>query len=443
VLFAANCRDAGESVIPGLEPRLHISSKLRDHLPITKTLNIIVVSFDAMRPDVLAPHGGSRAATPNIADFADRSVVFENAYSVAPVTPTSFAAFFSGMLPTRVFHAWSFETESTLASELSKAGCLTAAFINNVQLAPERGFDSGFDVYEWRRNHLDGDFIQDVFAWIEENRDRRFFVWIHFLTPHAPYNEVPDAHHLYTEKEFGRFAETTGNTFHTTDEHEIARIRDLYLGEVWTADQLFGELIDHVQQLGLLQSSIVLLTSDHGEEFGEHGGFQHGRLYEEHLRVPLILYHPQGTPGRIEDLIVRSIDLVPTLLHLAGRPLGRDFDGQDLLERSSHEAPPVVGISMTGAEERWISILDASHKLIVACGPERQVELYDLEMDPLERHDIAAQNSELVAQLFHMLGVQLGGAPCEMMERAVEGSDQTVGLDAESVEALRALGYID
>ena len=443
-LIVTGCTNPSEAEVPAADLDPIESPKLKKILPITENLNIIVVSFDAMRPDVLAPYGGSRAATPNFSNFAERSIVFENAYSVAPVTPTSFAAFFSGMLPTRVFHAWRFEADLTLAGELSRAGYVTAAFVNNVQLTPERGFGKGFDLYEWRRNDPDEDFIQEVSAWIENSRDRKFFVWVHFLHPHAPYSVEPGAQPLYTEEDFGRFAKTTGASFEATDDNEIARIRDLYLGEVWTADRLFGQLIDRIQQIGLLQSSVVVLTSDHGEEFSEHGEFQHGRLYEEHLRIPLILYHPQGTPGRIEDVRFQSIDLFPTLLHLAGQPIERALDGEDLLLHSnSLSPPPVVGIAMSRAKGRLVSILDGSRKLIVTCNPERHVELFDIEIDPLEKSNIANMNEDIVAKLFQMLRARLGGAPCKMMERASRGVDQTEGLDTKSLEALRALGYIE
>ena len=98
---------------------------------------------------------------------------------------------------------------------------------------------------------------------------------------------------------------------------------------------------------------------------------------------------------------------------------------------------------MTGAKERWASIRDGSYKLIVACGQERRIELYDLEADPEEQVNVANANRDVVVGLFQKLGAQMGGAPCETMQRAAKGTGHTEGLDSESLEALKALGYID
>lgn len=434
VLFqAVGCRGVRQPADP-----LNLVSSL----PIRDDLNVVVVSFDALRPDVLGVYGSDRGASPHIDEFANEAVVFENAYTVAPVTPTSFAAVFSGFLPTRVFHAWKFKPEVTLASRFSDAGFTTAAFVNNVQLAPERGFDHGFDAYNFRRNDPDPEQLEAVQAWLAQNSDRQFFLWVHFLNPHAPYDVNPNAGHLYREPYVGRFAETSGNTFETTDEREIARLKDLYYGEVFGADQIFGELVDSLRDLGLLRSSIVVLTSDHGEEFAEHGGFQHGRVYEEHLRIPFILRHPDSKGGRATDLRVRNVDLLPTLLHLVGHPVEDALDGTDLVSPPTARQPPVIAISMTGAHERWISVLEGHHKLILDCMPERALHYYDFRRDPGETHDVYPDHRKVATGLFRDLGAALGGPPCQVMTAAVRGKSQTVGMDEKSLEAMKALGYI-
>lgn len=445
-LIATGCMDASETEIPETDLRLTKNSNLQKYLPITENLNIIVVSFDAMRPDVLTPYGGNPSVAPNIAEFADRSVVFENAYSVAPVTPTSFAAFFSGNLPTRVFQGWRFVAKSPLASVLSDAGYQTAAFINNVQLSPKAGFDRGFDHYDWRRNGPDEEILQSALDWLDKNHDSPFFIWIHFLAPHAPYDDVPEARQLYSTDSTGQYAQTSGSVFNPVEEHEIRRVKDLYLGEVWVADRIFESFISHLSGLDLLESSIVVLTSDHGEEFGEHGGFQHGKLFEEHLRIPLILYHPRLPRGGTTDLRIRNIDVMPTLLRLVGlRSPGRVADGRDILRLSGSEPPPVIGISMTETAKRetWISILEDSHKLILTCQPEWSVELYDIDQDPMERMNIAAEHPNLVSDLYRALRSHVDGKPCEVIKNATKGKFITTMHDEESVEALRALGYID
>lgn len=411
-------------------------------LPVQANLNVIVISFDALRADALGIYGNPRGATPNIDAFARDSLVFENAYSVAPVTPTSFAAAWSGFLPSRVFHGWRLRAPATLATQFAEAGYRTQAFVNNVQLAPERGFDLGFQGYDWHRSDPDRRLLEAAKAWLKAPEGQPMFVWIHFLTPHAPYREHRGASHLYREYRGGRFSKTSGIEFETSDPEEISRLRDLYLGEVWNADRMFGELVRHLMELDLLESSIVVVTSDHGEEFSDHGGFQHGRLYEEHLRIPLIVHHP-GVTGRVVEERVPNVDLMPTLLNAVGHPVGVTLDGRVIPEAPAEDPVPVVALAMTGDAERWASLLAGSQKLIVSCGQESGLELYDLASDPGEQRDLAQTNPRRTRKLMDTLRAFLGGDPCPVMARATRGIGLTRGLDEESVKALRSLGYLN
>ena len=121
--------------------------------------------------------------------------------------------------------------------------------------------------------------------WLGENRQEKLFAWIHFISPHSPYDYRELAAHLYDESYEGDFLKTTGGKFDTDKPQDLQRIRDLYDGEVFYADALFGRLIAGLRERGLLDSSVIVVTSDHGEEFKEHGGFQHDRLTEEHVRI--------------------------------------------------------------------------------------------------------------------------------------------------------------
>lgn len=410
--------------------------------------NVLVISFDALRADALGVYGSQREATPNIDRFARQSSLYSSAYSAAPVTPTSFASLFSGQYPTRVFRGWQFAPTTSLAQYFSDAGYQTAAFMNNVQLAPERGFDVGFETYEWRRSGPDSQVLDEALRWLE-NRDRRrpLFLWLHLLRPHAPYRAREEAEHLYRERDHGRFVKSSGASFRTTKPHEIRRLVDLYHGEVWEADLLFGRFERAIRHLGLLTNSIVVLTADHGEELGEHGGFQHGRLYEEHLRVPLILFDPAIEPRVIErDVRARGVDLLPTLLDFAGIEPEEGLDGGSLrlVTADAQGLGPVIAVSMTGSpnETAW-SLLQGDHKLILDCLPTRNVELYDLRRDPAERSDVHAAHPSATRRLLGTLREVVGKRPCRVAEEAQMGHSQTRRLDVESIEALRSLGYLD
>ena len=200
--------------------------QLRSALPVDPTLNVIVVSFDALRADALGTYGYSRGTSPIIDEFAEESVVFESAYTAAPVSPTSFAAAFTGMLPWRVFRGWSLGYGETLALQFSRAGYATGAFINNVHLSPERHFDTGFDTYDFHENDPDEDILENALSWLGEHTDERLFAWVHFLSPHAPYDYRDFAAHLYDGSYEGEFSKTTRGLFDADAPEELLAVLD-------------------------------------------------------------------------------------------------------------------------------------------------------------------------------------------------------------------------
>jgi arylsulfatase A-like enzyme len=404
-------------------------------------LNVVVVSFDALRADALGLYGYVKNTSPNLDAFAERSLVFDRAYTAAPVTPTSFASAFSGLLPPRVFHAWQFVAEDTIAGRFSKAGYTSVAIVNSVQLTPERRFDHGFEHYLWARNDPDEVLLDRATGWLlDYEGERPLFAWIHFLAPHAPYVHRPEAEHLYEGGYEGPFAETTGVRFEATDPADVRRIRDLYDGMVHYADSLFGRLLGRLDRMGMLEDTAVVVTADHGEAFMERGSFQHGKLYEEDVRIPLVIYHPRVEDGGRTDVLYNNVDLLPTLLRMVGHPSDGHYDGRDLL-RLEREPEWWFSISMTG-RERSLAARHGGRKLILACVPEQKRELYDLATDPEERNNLATVEARAAARLERRLAEILLGEPCTVMERAVRGKAQTAGLDEESVEALKALGYL-
>jgi choline-sulfatase len=438
LLATVACTDAGSTAAP---PRAAANAVAE--LPRLHAADVIVISFDALRADALGTYGGSRGATPQMDAFAAESVVFENAYTASPITPTSFAAFFSGMQPMKVFQAWHFDPPVSLAERFGAAGYRTAAFLNNVQLTGERGFDRGFDEYEWRMNVPDDQVLAEAVAWLERHApsEQPVFLWIHLLRPHAPYRAHPEASHLYRDVGYdGEFTRTSGIKFHSKDPQDLARLQDLYAGEVWMADRLFGDFVAFARRTGLLDSAIVVLTADHGEEFLEHQAYQHSRLYEEHLRIPLILRHP-GTTGRRVAARARSVDLMPTLLGLVEHPVTDAIDGIDLASnRFDPAAPPPVFAAITTAQV-LVSVRDGDEKLIVTCHPTVGIELYDLAEDPAERVDLAAQRESSVRRLVGELHAELDGSPCRQANLARRDWERSE-VDAETLEALRALGYV-
>jgi arylsulfatase len=311
-------------------------------LPPTAGINVLIVSFDALRPDHLGIYGYQRPTSPHIDAFAAESVVFDRASSAAGSTPTSFAAAFTGRLPPRVFRGWELAEAPTLASVFAAAGFETAFFANNVQLVAERGFDRGFGHYRILVGEEAGEggggiaddeqVLAEAQAWLRERTRTPFLAWVHFLSPHSPYSHRPMAEHFYRTPAEGRFAISTGHTFAVDSSAELERVVDLYDGQVFFGDHLFESLLDTVREAGLLDRTLIVLTSDHGEELMEHGGLQHRTVFEEVLRIPLIIRHPGVRRGRRSDAPVSNLDLLPTLAAIAGLEVPGPTDGVSLLD---------------------------------------------------------------------------------------------------------------
>ena len=215
-------------------------------LPVDSNLNIIVISFDALRVDALGAYGNPSPVSPNMDAFAAQSLVFENAYSAAQSTPTSFAAAFTGKYPFEVFLGWTLADSVTLAGTLSEAGYLTAGFFNNRQLDPERKFDQGFDTYQVAFEPDEEKFMEMPLEWLRANRDDRFFLWVHFISPHAPYEYREMATGFYTPDYKGPFADGSGPVADLDNDvtpAELSRLKELYAGEVFYADFLFSRMM--------------------------------------------------------------------------------------------------------------------------------------------------------------------------------------------------------
>lgn len=415
---------------------------LASALPPAPGANIIIVSFDALRADALGTYGYSRDTSPNIDRFAQQSLVFDRAYSAAPVTPTSFAAAFTSRLPFRSFQKWNLMTTESLAGSLSQAGYNTTAIVNNSHLTDERNFDFGFVDYQYYDAVSDDEMLERGIRWLIEHRKEKFFLWLHFLSPHSPYEYRMQSSQFYDTEYEGPYTTSTTSAFDTDQPNDAKRIRDLYDGEVFYGDQLFGEFLGFLEAEGFLETSIVALTADHGEEFKERGNFQHRHLHEETLRIPLIIRHPQVDRGSRTDTFYSNVDLWPTLAAIVDAPQPKQGDGWNLLLPENPERA-FVAVAMTDQRYRGINLRKGDEKLILNCVPEVRVQLFNLADDPKEVSDLAETQTGRVRELLHILRL-VGGTedPCLGIEAALDGRDPTAGLAPKTIESLRALGYL-
>jgi arylsulfatase A-like enzyme len=227
-------------------------------------------------------------------------------------------------------------------------------------------------------------------------------------------------------------------------EEDLRRIRELYNGEVMFADRQFGRVMDKVRELGLLDNTVIVLTADHGEAMVEHGVIGHHQLYEEVIRIPIVVRHPGAQPARITQR-VSNIDLLPSLASMAGLEWVREVtDGVSWLEGIPGDRA-LLTTQMTNNAKLSMTMLKGDYKTISWCTQKEDFreELFDLENDPKELDDLIASGAHdgTVGSLFEFKQEVAGGDPCDIIAQAIEGGSIT-DVDEETLEALRSLGYI-
>jgi arylsulfatase A-like enzyme len=416
--------------------------------------NVLLYVVDTLRADHLGCYGYSRSTSPQIDKFAAGATVFEAAVAQSSWTRPAVGALLTGMNPPS---HWAMSLRDslrpdapTLAQSLQASGYRTAAFVTNFNVSNRWGFDRGFDEFHYLPEdersasvHVGADVVnREALAWLQRHRRANaaqpFFLWMHATDPHAPYNPA--------EPFAGRFRRLAANRevkFGQLRDHperakadDVVQLIDSYDAEVAFVDQAFGELLKEIERLGLSEDTVIVLTSDHGEEFLEHGGFEHGRtLYQEQLHVPLILRLPQGAGQGVRVAsLVRQIDLMPTLLQLLGVPAPAGLEGRSLLE-GGEQAPGAFAQTSLGYHESRAFVTDG-WKVIVNNHKNRPAEeAYHLTADPQEADDRASAESVRVG--YARQAISIAAAP------GTTRPQPAATLDAATEERLRALGYVD
>jgi len=337
--------------------------------------NIVLVSLDTVRADHLSLYGYPRPTSPRLDRFAADAWVFNESYSVSTWTPPSHASMFTGLLPD---HHGLRRVEETLAPEavtaaevLRDAGYRTAAITDGGFLRPQWGLDQGFDHYQvtpgqpWDPKDAEVVF-DDAARWVEAYGEKRpFFLFVHTYEAHQPYQNVGgfadpflDAHYQGPFRDGVRVLADVARI----DAAELPRVVGLYDGGIRRADHFLGRFLDTLRRRGLLATTAVIVTSDHGEELREHGDVEHalGKVFDENVRVPLVVRPPGGLPAggvRRPATAVSGLDLFPTLLDLAGLPAGDPPPpGRSLLAIAREPPDPGRTIAIQGINS--IQVLD-------------------------------------------------------------------------------------
>jgi arylsulfatase A-like enzyme len=347
---------------------------------------------------------------------------------------------------------------ATLAETLSEHGYRTGAFVTNINVAPQWGFQRGFDVYRYLAEdersptvHVGADVVNaQALDWLSAASDRPYFLYVHATDPHAPYrppspwaerfvdpdNDVPPAR---IDTLLGAIREHGVQP--TAD--EVRALMARYDGEIAFTDGQFGRFVTELRRRGLLERTLIVLVADHGEEFGDHGGFEHGRtLYEEMLHVPLIvrLPNPEGAGRRVAES-VRQIDIAPTVLEYVGAQVPADLPGRSLLGALTGVAPPSVdALADTSlGRQRVAAVMTGDWKVIdEKVGSSAKTQVYNISQDEREREDLAEQHPVLVGYARQALAASVAGGSAPPADNAVEPV-----VDPAILERLRALGYRD
>ncbi len=443
-----------------------------------KPPNIILIVADALRSDYLGFRGFEGGISPNLDRLATEAVQFENCVAAAPWTKPSIASLFTSLDPER--HGLTQESglfgkrggeihrtqrlsdrAETLAERLRDAGYTTAARVSNPWIMAVNGFSQGFD--DWRGVKSGGTgTAQEIIGALEQLRDREpFFLYLHFMEVHGPYGGWPGSEGAF---EILRSSPSLG-TDHVITPAE-ADARPSYLGEnigwgrpedgrhlnswraayalgVLSLDQLLGSVFEWLRQTEVLDDSVLVFTSDHGEEFLEHGVWEHGRTLCSHqLHVPLLIRYPAARwGGSVVHGLVRTLDLMPTLLAVAGsRSPAAGLRGVDLapiLRGETQRAVPFAYATGVKGQPWRKSIRNERYKL-VADLKTQEFELFDLVGDPQERSPAGDVPASIVAELRQEL--QARAAPANPAEMVEESDAEAL---REDLGALRALGYLE
>lgn len=448
--------------------------------------NIVIFLIDALRADHLGVYGYDRRPTsPRIDALAREAVVFEQAYAPTPWTLPTVVSLMTSTFPVEhgTLHNRQRMSKSLmpLAERLRRFRYATFGLIANTFAGQDHGLERGYDVLQEspRNNGRKVGRILDTYP------AEPFFLYVHNIEPHTPYHFAPThaegfrdvsgktrraiAKHYTMYRSLGRTdfhnrrpIGTTDNT-RKQDRHLAALTRmredytELYDASVRLADTRLGSVVDLLQERGLWENTLFILVSDHGEEFGEHGGWLHDQaVYEEQLRVPLIIHFPRGQyAGRRVSAVVSLVDILPTIFgylqkpNAAGRARGRNLmpliRGNEAVAADEFVVP-AMRINARKYYRPWkesrgdinVVIRKGDWKGIWNVEPNT-LELYDLSSDPGEQHDVSVTNPELALtmQAFARLWYEDCG---QHAATPPENADEP---DAETLRNLRLLGYVD
>jgi arylsulfatase A-like enzyme len=444
--------------------------------------NVLLISVDTLRADRLGCYGYARPTSPRIDRLAAEGVRFHQAISQAPWTTPSHTSLLTSRYPSshRVTQSWArfdrflkegrgyrvfAEDAITLADVLQAHGYRTLALTGGATLAAELGFAQGFDAYREDSYGLAERVRAMLGRWLEESRDLPFFIFLHTFDVHAPYRHTEMTEGVLTEAQRDAIHRGLGQPEHGDINGFASLLRELglfrmkvtsalYDGGIRFTDAFLGSLLEDLRRLGLEDRTLVVLTSDHGEEFSDHDRTRFydahcQTVYEELIRVPLVVRLPGTIPaGRVVDTPVELVDVAPTILDILGVPTPPAMEGKSLLGLATgrtHEhkewtlseatCNDVETKALRGRDLKYIGAweaLDDEHAGIP--GPLIKERVFDLVGDPGEKQNLRDR------RLLRKWRAILEQRVTALARNAHEGTEAPISEDV--LERLRGLGYL-
>jgi len=439
-------------------------------------VNVLLVSMDTTRKDHLSCYGYERETTPNLDELAEESLRFTHCVAVSNWTLPTHASMLTGLYPTtHGAHWWTVQESdaravgrpgllssacSTLAETLQAAGYRTGGIVaNHANLNKGFQFDQGFDHYDDQKPDPPARYRQaeeitsEAIAWLEPNSAGPFFLFLNYMDPHIPWNPPPPFNTRYHRSGLNVSGARSWND-HFFQDMEVRVMRERvalspaiqelfhnpYDGGIAYMDDQLGRLFAWLRDRGLYDRTLIVVTADHGEAFGEHFVMGHNRtLYEPELAVPMIVKLPFSARTGVVETGVQHVDIMPTVLDVLGTPPPGQLQGQSML--AAVERPLVSEYHVCIREARlWQRFDQAAHavyrgglKLVEYSGGEHEV--YDLGADPGETNDLASTGTVDVAMLRE---------PLRTWSEATKPLDPAppTSLSEELLDGLRELGYL-
>jgi choline-sulfatase len=430
--------------------------------------HVLLYLVDTLRADKLAPYrSDTRVQTPGLVRFARGAATFQNARAPENWTKPSVASLLSSLMP------WEHtaqegssvlpESVTLLPERLAEKGFFTGSYIANGYVSDRFGFKQGWNTYrnyirESRRSASEY-VAADVLGWLDRRpQDRPFFLYVHTIDPHVPYRPRPEFLPIYGDPSYqgpvsfrrdATLLEKIKGGKLPLRPVDKAHLEALYDGEISYHDVHFAAIMNALEERGLADDTLVIVTSDHGEEFWDHGSVGHGHnMYDELLRVPFLIRMPGLTSGQSIRSHVSLVDVVPTVLDALGMPIPEELAGRSLLPLLRGEQPSVPPATVSAFLDNWRSVAVDDLKLLQRADVEGR--LYDIRRDPGEQTDVSSERPISLRHARATLGLTLqahdgvvaSNAPRASPRPRPRHQQQRIQIDDETKAQLRALGYV-